>query len=119
METNDPLQLILRYRYIFLILHGFIANSYIGLDPRNSFISKVDIIIIILLQNPASESVKCALHLLTTSAVRLQEECHECDDTTVDSEEMNFDPALKTQQVIQCAYDIAKSAKQLVTLFQQ
>ena len=69
-------------------------------------------------QNPASESVKCALHLLTTSAVRLQEECHECDDTPLDSEEMTFDPALKTQQVIQCAYDIAKSAKQLVTLFQ-
>ena len=77
------------------------------------------IIMMIFFQNPASESVKCALHLLTTSAVRLQEECHECDDTTsLDSEEMTFDPALKTQQVIQCAYDIAKSAKQLVTLFQ-
>ena len=69
-------------------------------------------------QNPISENVKCALHLLTTSAVRLQEECHECDDIPMDTEEMTFDPALKTQQVIQCAYDIAKSAKQLVTLFQ-
>ena len=72
----------------------------------------------VFFQNPVSESVKCALHLLTTSAVRLQEECHECDEVPMDSEEMTFDPALKTQQVIQCAYDIAKSAKQLVTLFQ-
>ena len=73
---------------------------------------------VLIFQNPVSESVKCALHLLTTSAVRLQEECHECDEESGDSEEMTFDPALKTQQVIQCAYDIAKSAKQLVTLFQ-
>ncbi|XP_053375896.1 ARF GTPase-activating protein GIT2-like isoform X1 [Mercenaria mercenaria] len=70
-------------------------------------------------QKPFSESVKCALHLLMTSAVRLQEECEECIDLPSDpSEELTFDPSIKTQQVIQCAYDIAKSAKQLVTLFQ-
>jgi G protein-coupled receptor kinase interacting protein 2 len=70
-------------------------------------------------QKPFSESVKCALHLLMTSAVRLQEECSECIDLPSDpSEEFTFDPSIKTQQVIQCAYDIAKSAKQLVTLFQ-
>ncbi|KAL3856782.1 hypothetical protein ACJMK2_011499 [Sinanodonta woodiana] len=67
-----------------------------------------------------SESVKYALHLLTTSADRLKDECAECQpcSSSLDNEEPPFDPALKTQQVIQCAYDIAKSAKQLVTLFQ-
>ncbi|KAL3856784.1 hypothetical protein ACJMK2_011501 [Sinanodonta woodiana] len=67
-----------------------------------------------------SESVKYALHLLTTSADQLKDECAECQpcSSSLDNEEPPFDPALKTQQVIQCAYDIAKSAKQLVTLFQ-
>lgn len=75
--------------------------------------------ILLSFQKPFSESVKCALHLLMTSAVRLKEECEECVDLPADpSEELTFDPSIKTQQVIQCAYDIAKSAKQLVTLFQ-
>ena len=46
------------------------------------------------------------------SAVRLREECQECSEATTEGEEIQFDPAIKTQQVIQCAYDIAKSAKQ-------
>ena len=71
-----------------------------------------------LFQKLYSESVKVALHSLMTSAKRLQEECAECSDITSETEELTFDPSIKTQQVIQCAYDIAKSAKQLVTLFQ-
>jgi len=63
--------------------------------------------------------VKYALQQLVSSAVRLQEECAVCADGPTDSgDEWTFDPSIKTQQVIQCAYDIAKSAKQLVTLFQ-
>ncbi|XP_052801064.1 ARF GTPase-activating protein GIT2-like isoform X2 [Mya arenaria] len=69
-------------------------------------------------EKPDEESVKCALGQLVTSAVRLQEECSECSDISMETEELTFDPSIKTQQVIQCAYDIAKSAKQLVTLFQ-
>ncbi|XP_064620292.1 ARF GTPase-activating protein GIT1-like isoform X3 [Lineus longissimus] len=65
-------------------------------------------------QKPKTESIKMALHYLTSSAVRLREECR--------MEQMDgrgqVDHRIKTQQVIQCAYDIAKGAKQLVTIFQ-
>lgn len=57
---------------------------------------------------PKSESVKCALHLLVTSAGRLQQECYETSDGE----------PYRTQQVMQGAFDIAKAVKQLVTLFQ-
>ena len=60
---------------------------------------------------PKSESVKCALHLLITSAGRLQQECRETNDSEI---ELPY----KTQQVMQGAFDIAKAVKQLVTLFQ-
>uniref|UniRef100_A0A8C2I1N1 G protein-coupled receptor kinase interacting ArfGAP 2b n=1 Tax=Cyprinus carpio TaxID=7962 RepID=A0A8C2I1N1_CYPCA len=54
-------------------------------------------------KRPSSESVRGSLRLLTSSASRLQGECQKA--TSHDS-----------QQVIQCAYDIAKAAKQLVTV---
>uniref|UniRef100_A0A671S7L0 ARF GTPase-activating protein GIT2-like n=1 Tax=Sinocyclocheilus anshuiensis TaxID=1608454 RepID=A0A671S7L0_9TELE len=54
-------------------------------------------------KRPSSESVRGSLCLLTSSASRLQGECQKA--TPHDS-----------QQVIQCAYDIAKAAKQLVTV---
>lgn len=63
---------------------------------------------------PKAESIRCALLLLTSSATRLTEECQECPE----KHHSSFDPQLKTQQVIQSAFDIAKAAKQLVTLFQ-
>ncbi|TRY56311.1 hypothetical protein DNTS_031849 [Danionella cerebrum] len=50
-------------------------------------------------KRPSSETVRCSLRLLTSSASRLQGECQK-----------------DSQQVIQCAYDIAKAAKQLVTV---
>ncbi|XP_021371051.1 ARF GTPase-activating protein GIT2-like isoform X2 [Mizuhopecten yessoensis] len=66
-------------------------------------------------QRPQSESVKCALHMLTTSARRLREECLNGHPGDMDPE---LEIPLKTQQVMQCAFDIARAAKQLVTLFQ-
>ncbi|CAE1237920.1 GIT2 [Acanthosepion pharaonis] len=65
---------------------------------------------------PKAESIRCALLLLTSSATRLTEECQECQLSH--EQHQSFDPQLKTQQVIQSAFDIAKAAKQLVTLFQ-
>lgn len=62
---------------------------------------------------PKAESIRCALLLLTSSATRLTEECQLSHE-----QHQSFDPQLKTQQVIQSAFDIAKAAKQLVTLFQ-
>lgn len=63
-----------------------------------------------------SRRVQEALDQLTMSAVRLREECK--DWPPPPEEEPQPDFRLKTQQVIQFAYDIAKAAKKLVTLFQ-
>uniref|UniRef100_A0A7N8XE20 GIT ArfGAP 2 n=1 Tax=Mastacembelus armatus TaxID=205130 RepID=A0A7N8XE20_9TELE len=63
-------------------------------------------------KRPSSETVRGSLCLLTSSASRLHGECQK-------AAEHNPCPAdiqLVTQQVIQCAYDIAKAAKQLVTV---
>ncbi|XP_029300283.1 ARF GTPase-activating protein GIT2b isoform X5 [Cottoperca gobio] len=63
-------------------------------------------------KRPSSETVRGSLCLLTSSASRLHGECQK-------AAELNPCPSdiqLVTQQVIQCAYDIAKAAKQLVTV---
>lgn len=65
------------------------------------------------LQKPRSDTVRGSLRLLTSSAYRLQSECRKA----LPSESSpGPDMQLVTQQVIQCAYDIAKAAKQLVTI---
>ncbi|KAM9306799.1 ARF GTPase-activating protein GIT2b isoform 2-T2 [Pholidichthys leucotaenia] len=58
-------------------------------------------------KRPSSEKVRSSLRLLTLSAGRLHSECHK-------RSERQPGPA-DIQQVIQCAFDIAKAAKQLVT----
>uniref|UniRef100_A0A3P8VBY3 G protein-coupled receptor kinase interacting ArfGAP 2a n=1 Tax=Cynoglossus semilaevis TaxID=244447 RepID=A0A3P8VBY3_CYNSE len=64
-------------------------------------------------KRPRSETVRSSLRLLTSSANRLQNECRKA----VPREGCpGPDMQLVTQQVIQCAYDIAKAAKQLVTI---
>ncbi|XP_029295462.1 ARF GTPase-activating protein GIT2a isoform X2 [Cottoperca gobio] len=64
-------------------------------------------------KKPRSETVRGSLRLLTSSAYRLQNECRKA----LPSEGCPApDMQLVTQQVIQCAYDIAKAAKQLVTI---
>ncbi|KAM4576024.1 ARF GTPase-activating protein GIT2a isoform 1-T1 [Odontesthes bonariensis] len=64
-------------------------------------------------KKPRSETVRGSLRLLTSSACRLQSECRKA----VPAEGCpGPDMQLVTQQVIQCAYDIAKAAKQLVTI---
>ncbi|XP_047141674.1 ARF GTPase-activating protein GIT1 isoform X2 [Hydra vulgaris] len=63
-------------------------------------------------KHPSAESVRMALRLMITSAARLQVECRSSA-----LPERNVDQAMLTQQVIQCAYDIAKAAKHLVTTF--
>ncbi|XP_042213732.1 ARF GTPase-activating protein GIT1-like isoform X2 [Homarus americanus] len=61
-----------------------------------------------------SPGVQGALRQLVSSAGRLQSEC--CGHLV--SHAHTLDPKFVTQQVIQCAYDIAKGAKVLVTHFQ-
>lgn len=63
-------------------------------------------------QDPDVDSMRVSLQLMKSSAARLQVECKSAvlPGNTVDM-------AFLTQQVIQCAYDIAKAAKQLVTTF--
>ncbi|XP_067421993.1 ARF GTPase-activating protein GIT1 isoform X2 [Emydura macquarii macquarii] len=64
-------------------------------------------------KKPALETVRSSLRLLSASAYRLQSECRK---TIPPEPGAPVDYQLLTQQVIQCAYDIAKAAKQLVTI---
>ncbi|KAM6965490.1 ARF GTPase-activating protein GIT2a isoform 4-T4 [Aplochiton taeniatus] len=64
-------------------------------------------------KRPRSETVRSSLRLLTSSAYRLQSECRKAVPPEGGP---GPDMQLVTQQVIQCAYDIAKAAKQLVTI---
>lgn len=64
-------------------------------------------------KKPALETVRSSLKLLNASAYRLQSECRK---TVPPEPGASVDYQLLTQQVIQCAYDIAKAAKQLVTI---
>ncbi|XP_067295413.1 ARF GTPase-activating protein GIT2a isoform X2 [Pseudorasbora parva] len=64
-------------------------------------------------KRPRFETVRSSLRLLTTSANRLQNECKKASPLESCPA---ADMQLVTQQVIQCAYDIAKAAKQLVTI---
>ncbi|XP_040859759.1 ARF GTPase-activating protein GIT2 isoform X6 [Ochotona curzoniae] len=64
-------------------------------------------------KKPKSDMVRSSLRLLTSSAYRLQAECKKALSGEPGSP---TDIQLVTQQVIQCAYDIAKAAKQLVTI---
>ncbi|XP_012904702.1 ARF GTPase-activating protein GIT2 isoform X5 [Mustela putorius furo] len=64
-------------------------------------------------KKPKSDTVRTSLRLLTSSAYRLQSECKK---TLPGEPGLPTDIQLVTQQVIQCAYDIAKAAKQLVTI---
>ncbi|XP_026209888.1 ARF GTPase-activating protein GIT2b isoform X3 [Anabas testudineus] len=63
-------------------------------------------------KRPSSETVRASLCLLTSSASRLHGECQKA----AEHNPCPSDIQLVTQQVIQCAYDIAKAAKQLVTV---
>ncbi|XP_003477968.1 ARF GTPase-activating protein GIT2 isoform X10 [Cavia porcellus] len=64
-------------------------------------------------KKPKSDMVRTSLRLLTSSAYRLQSECKKA---LLGDSGSPTDVQLVTQQVIQCAYDIAKAAKQLVTI---
>ncbi|KAL3041731.1 hypothetical protein OYC64_019834 [Pagothenia borchgrevinki] len=64
-------------------------------------------------KRPSSDTVRGRpLYLLTSSASRLHGECQKA----AEHNPCPSDIQLVTQQVIQCAYDIAKAAKQLVTV---
>uniref|UniRef100_A0A6Q2Y588 Arf-GAP domain-containing protein n=1 Tax=Esox lucius TaxID=8010 RepID=A0A6Q2Y588_ESOLU len=65
-------------------------------------------------KRPALDAVHCSLRLLASSASRLQVECRKAAPSDLSSPAVDYQ--LLTQQVIQCAYDIAKAAKQLVTI---
>ncbi|XP_023870239.1 ARF GTPase-activating protein GIT1 isoform X2 [Salvelinus sp. IW2-2015] len=65
-------------------------------------------------KRPALDAVHCSLRLLASSASRLQVECRKAAPSDPSAPAVDYQ--LLTQQVIQCAYDIAKAAKQLVTI---
>ncbi|XP_036418787.1 ARF GTPase-activating protein GIT1 isoform X1 [Colossoma macropomum] len=65
-------------------------------------------------KRPALDAVRSSLRLLGASASRLQVECRKAAPSEPSASTVDYQ--LLTQQVIQCAYDIAKAAKQLVTI---
>ncbi|KAK1806904.1 hypothetical protein P4O66_005390 [Electrophorus voltai] len=65
-------------------------------------------------QDPGSAAVRAALRSLVGGARRLRDECRGA--CRPDRTDLPADPLLLTQQVIQCAYEIAKAAKQLVSI---
>ncbi|XP_067102088.1 LOW QUALITY PROTEIN: ARF GTPase-activating protein GIT1 [Osmerus mordax] len=65
-------------------------------------------------KRPALDAVHSSLRLLASSASRLQVECRKAAPSEPSAPAVDYQ--LLTQQVIQCAYDIAKAAKQLVTI---
>ncbi|XP_053729098.1 ARF GTPase-activating protein GIT1 isoform X2 [Synchiropus splendidus] len=65
-------------------------------------------------KRPALDAVHGSLRLLASSASRLQVECRKAAPSEPGAPAVDYQ--LLTQQVIQCAYDIAKAAKQLVTI---
>uniref|UniRef100_A0A3P8UWQ9 GIT ArfGAP 1 n=1 Tax=Cynoglossus semilaevis TaxID=244447 RepID=A0A3P8UWQ9_CYNSE len=65
-------------------------------------------------KRPALDAVHSSLRLLASSASRLQVECRKAAPSEPGAPTVDYQ--LLTQQVIQCAYDIAKAAKQLVTI---
>uniref|UniRef100_A0A8B9HHQ2 GIT ArfGAP 1 n=1 Tax=Astyanax mexicanus TaxID=7994 RepID=A0A8B9HHQ2_ASTMX len=65
-------------------------------------------------KRPALDAVRSSLRLLAASASRLQVECRKAAPPEPSASTVDYQ--LLTQQVIQCAYDIAKAAKQLVTI---
>lgn len=65
-------------------------------------------------KRPALDAVRASLRLLASSASRLQVECRKAAPSEPSASAVDYQ--LLTQQVIQCAYDIAKAAKQLVTI---
>ncbi|KAJ7990255.1 hypothetical protein DPEC_G00298430 [Dallia pectoralis] len=65
-------------------------------------------------KRPALDAVHSSLRLLASSASRLQVECRKAAPSELSAPAVDYQ--LLTQQVIQCAYDIAKAAKQLVTI---
>lgn len=65
-------------------------------------------------QNIQDERINTALHLMTSGAQRLTDQCSQ----GVPDASGQSDLRASTQSVIQCAYDIAKAAKHLVTIFE-
>ena len=65
--------------------------------------------------SPLDSAVSASLSSLTASATHFETECR---ILIVRSQAEPLNQNFVTQQVIQCAFDIAKSTKQLVALFQ-
>lgn len=71
--------------------------------------------VVLFPEEPIDSSVSAALTSLTAAATHFETECR---ILIVRSQSEPLQQSFVTQQVIQCAFDIAKSTKQLVALFQ-
>ena len=72
-------------------------------------------IIVSVFQEPGHTAISANLSQLTAAANHFESECRML---IVRSQREPLNQNFVTQQVIQCAFDIAKATKQLVALFQ-
>lgn len=98
-NLNDPFYQFNKKKITFFIV--FLCQSFVLCSER--ILVAVTEMATLFPKRPSSETVRGSLRLLTSSASRLQGECQKATPHG-------------SQQVIQCAYDIAKAAKQLVTV---
>ena len=83
----------------------------LSLSPQ-SFLFKTDIF---SPQEPGHSAISANLSSLTAAATHFETECRLL---ILRSQREPLNQNFVTQQVIQCAFDIAKATKQLVALFQ-
>ncbi|XP_046840388.1 ARF GTPase-activating protein GIT2-like [Xenia sp. Carnegie-2017] len=101
-------QITKRIQELLLAAQAGKHNSFIPCS--NNILFAVKNMTSLFPENPPMIAVQAALDLMNRSTVRLEVECK---NTVLP--ENSIDMAQLTQQVIQCAYDIAKAAKELVT----
>ena len=76
---------------------------------------KTEGLMIFVFQEPGHSAISANLSQLTAAANHFESECRML---IVRSQREPLNQNFVTQQVIQCAFDIAKATKQLVALFQ-
>ncbi len=119
LATNKPTHLSVLYVNIFLIQELLISakderfDAFIPCSER--IVRAVTDMVVLFPEEPLDAGVSSSLSSLTAAATHFETECRVL---IVRSQSEPLNQGFVTQQVIQCAFDIAKATKQLVALFQ-
>ena len=97
---------------IFFFIFQF--ESFIPCSER--IVRAVTDMVLLFPEESGHSSISASLSSLTAAATHFESECRML---ILRSQKETLNQNFVTQQVIQCAFDIAKATKQLVALFQQ